>query len=47
VRIVVPKSLSDEERELYQKLLEIENKKGPGKKGFFKDFVDKVMGQED
>jgi len=47
VRIVVPKSLSDEEKELYQKLLEIENKKSPGKKGFFKDFVDKVMGQED
>ncbi|NVO65778.1 molecular chaperone DnaJ [Methanofollis tationis] len=47
VRIVVPKSLSDEEKELYQKLLEIENKKGPGKKGFFKDFVDKVMGQDD
>lgn len=44
VKIVVPKSLSDEERELYQKLLEIENKKGPGKKGFFKDFVDKMRG---
>ncbi|TAJ43919.1 molecular chaperone DnaJ [Methanofollis fontis] len=47
VRIVVPKSLSDEEKELYERLLEIEKKKGPGKKGFFKDFVDKVMGQEE
>lgn len=47
VRVVVPKSLSDEERDLYQRLLEVEKKKSPGKKGFFKDFVDKVMGQDD
>lgn len=43
VRVVIPKKLSDEERELYEKILELE-KKNSGKKGFFKDFVDKMRG---
>ena len=47
VRIVVPDHLTDEERELYERLLDIEGKKpstrGARKgKGFFQDVVDKV-----
>ena len=44
VRIVVPKHLTEEARELYQRLLEIEGKKPSAKKGkgFFQDVVDKV-----
>jgi molecular chaperone DnaJ len=37
VRIVVPKTVSSEEKELYAKLLEIEGKKKPEKKGFFRN----------
>nr|WP_303714256.1 molecular chaperone DnaJ [Methanoculleus marisnigri] len=47
VRIVVPKHLKEEERELYMRLLEMEGKKPSSKgskkgKGFFQDVVDKV-----
>lgn len=47
VHIVVPERLTDEERELYARLLEIEGNKPPAKsakkgKGFFQDVVDKV-----
>ncbi len=47
VRIVVPDRLTDEERELYTRLLEMEGKKPSSKgskkgKGFFQDVVDKV-----
>ncbi|MDV2481984.1 molecular chaperone DnaJ [Methanoculleus sp. Wushi-C6] len=47
VRIVVPGRLTDEERELYTRLLELEGKKPSAKgakkgKGFFQDVVDKM-----
>jgi molecular chaperone DnaJ len=47
VRIAVPTRLTDEERELYGRLLDIEGSSPPGKgakrgKGFFQDVVDKV-----
>jgi molecular chaperone DnaJ len=45
VRIVVPTRLTDEARELYGRLLEMEGKKPSakkGSKGFFQDVVDKV-----
>ncbi|NLA38028.1 MAG: molecular chaperone DnaJ [Methanomicrobiales archaeon] len=47
VRIVVPDRLTDEERDLYARLLEIEGKRPPPKgakkgKSFFQDVVDKV-----
>jgi len=47
VRIVVPERLTEEERELYERLLEIEGSKPSAKgakkgKGFFQDVVDKV-----
>jgi len=47
VHIVVPTRLSDEERELYRRLLEIEGNKPSAKgakkgKGFFQDVVDKM-----
>lgn len=44
VGIVIPGSLSAEQRELYEKLLEIEGKRPQKshKKGFFQDVVDKV-----
>ena len=47
VRIVVPGRLTEEERELYMRLLEMEGKKPSAKgakkgKGFFQDVVDKV-----
>lgn len=47
VRIVVPNRLTDEERELYLRLLEIEGHKPSAKgskkgKGFFQDVVDKM-----
>jgi len=44
VRIVVPERLTDEERELYTRLLEIGGHKPSAKKGkgFFQDVVDKV-----
>ncbi len=43
VHVTTPKHLSGEQRELYERLLEIEGKKpGPDKKGFLHDFVDKV-----
>jgi len=42
VRIVIPKRLSDEQRALYEKLLELEGKKPGPKKGFLKDMVGKV-----
>ncbi|MBA7465523.1 Chaperone protein DnaJ [subsurface metagenome] len=44
VRIVVPKHLTEEEREIYQRLLEMEGKKPSTKKGkgFFQDVVDKM-----
>ena len=44
VRVVIPESLTAEQRELYQKLLELEGGRPPktGKKGFFKDVVDRV-----
>ncbi len=44
VRIVVPDRLTEEERELYGRLLEMEGKKPSAKKGkgFFQDVVDKV-----
>jgi len=47
VRIVVPNRLTDEERELYGRLLELEGKKPSAKgakkgKGFFQDVVDKM-----
>jgi molecular chaperone DnaJ len=36
VRIVIPRHLSPEERELYERILDLEGKKAPeGKKGFF------------
>ena len=44
VRLVVPDRLTDEERELYTRLLEIEGKKTSAKgakKGFFQDIADK------
>jgi len=44
VRIVTPKQLKDEEKELYRQILEIEGKKHQksGKKGFFQDIMGKV-----
>ena len=47
VRIVVPERLTEEERELYGRLLELEGKKPSAKgakkgKGFFQDVVDKM-----
>ena len=47
VRIVVPERLTEEERELYRRLLELEGSKPSAKaakkgKGFFQDVVDKV-----
>lgn len=47
VRIAVPTRLTDEERELYGRLLDIEGSSPPAKgakrgKGFFQDVVDKV-----
>ena len=47
VHIVVPTRLTDEERELYERLLDIEGSSPPAKgakrgKGFFQDVVDKV-----
>lgn len=44
VHIVVPTRLTDEERDLYGRLLEIEGKRRPAKKskGFFQDVVDKM-----
>ena len=47
VRIVMPDRLSEEEREPYEPLLDIEGRKASAKgakkgKGFFQDVVDKV-----
>lgn len=44
VRISIPKRLSDRERELWDELLELDGGKSGAdhKKGFFKDFVDRV-----
>jgi molecular chaperone DnaJ len=45
VRIVTPKSISSEQRELYQKLAELEGKSsGPG--GFFSGFMGKKKGKK-
>jgi molecular chaperone DnaJ len=41
IRLAVPKQLSDEERELYHRLLQLEGKKAPESRGFFKDFMGK------
>jgi molecular chaperone DnaJ len=41
VNLAVPKHLTDEERELYHHLLELEGKKVPESGGFFKDFMGK------
>ena len=44
VKVIIPERLTAEQRELYQKLLEIEGNRGSrtGKKGFFQDVVDKM-----
>jgi molecular chaperone DnaJ len=43
VHIITPKRLTEEQRELYEKLLEIEGKKtASSSRGFFQDVVDKV-----
>jgi len=44
VRIVTPRSISAEEKELYGKILEIEGK-GKEKKGFFSGFMNKKKGK--
>jgi molecular chaperone DnaJ len=40
VKIVTPKQVSSEEKELYKKILELENKSS-NKKGFFSGFMGK------
>ncbi|MCK4270501.1 MAG: J domain-containing protein, partial [Methanogenium sp.] len=42
VKIVVPKRLTEEEKELYAKIIELESQKNSSKKGFFKDVINKV-----
>ncbi|NYT06568.1 MAG: molecular chaperone DnaJ [Methanomicrobiales archaeon] len=43
VHVIIPKRLTDEQRELYDKLLKIEGHRGgSGGKGFFQDMVDRV-----
>lgn len=43
VKIVIPKRLNDEQRELYEKILKLEGHKvGDSGKGFFHDVMDKV-----
>ena len=44
IKIVIPKRLNAQEKELYEKILELEGKKesGAGSKGFFKDLKDKM-----
>ena len=47
VKVAVPKHLTDEERELYHRLLELEGKKVPEGGGFFKDFMGKKRKKKD
>ncbi len=42
VKIVVPKRLTEEEKELYAKIIELESQKNSSKRGFFKDVINKV-----
>ncbi|MFA5397019.1 MAG: molecular chaperone DnaJ, partial [Methanogenium sp.] len=44
IKIAIPKRLNAQEKELYEKILELEGKKesGAGSKGFFKDLKDKM-----
>jgi len=42
VKIVVPKRLTEEEKELYAKIIELESQKKSSKMGFFKDVINKV-----
>jgi molecular chaperone DnaJ len=48
VRIITPRHISDEERELYTKILEQEGKRSPSdeKKGFFSDLSDMLSGKK-
>ncbi|MDD1656932.1 MAG: molecular chaperone DnaJ [Methanomicrobiales archaeon] len=47
VKIAVPKHLTDEERGLYHRLLELEGKKAPESGGFFGDFMGKKRKKKD
>lgn len=42
VKIVIPKRLTEEEKELYTKIIELESQKNSSKKRFFKDVINKV-----